>query len=520
MQPFIKKDPDIQFMVDGKPYLVLGGEVHNSSSSCLNYMEPIWGKLKDLGLNTVITPISWELTEPQEGCFDFAVLEGLIERARKYGFRLILLWFATWKNTLSHYVPEWVKTDMKRFPRAQAADGKILPTISSLCDECRRLDGRALARVMARIQEIDTDHTVIAVQVENETGLLYSARDYRPEATALFEGSLPADLADYLLKNKDTLTPELAAHIDFSSLHGNWSDAFGILAEEAFMAYYTASYVGGVAADGKAAYELPMFANAWPAQCRNEPGGLHPSGGPTAQMHDIWRCAAPALDALAADLYLENFEEECAAYSRLPGNPLIIPEGRPDKWVMAHAFYSVAEHGAICFSPFGIEDVGQMKVVPPGTVVQNIFSTFSSCDTRDLIRDTYRVLDNISGLICQYRGSGKMHGVLQNRLMNQVLEFTHYYLHISFANYIDRIQFPSGGLIIELSENDFLLAGAGFSVQFVPKPKRPVHFEFLSIEEGSFQDGEWVRGRRLNGDELHPCMPDMPGLRRIRLFSY
>lgn len=521
MQPYLTKEPTgVQWMVDGKPFLVLGGEVHNSSASSLSYMEPIWEKLRDLGLNTVLAPIYWELIEPEERKFDFALLDGLMEGARSHGLRLILLWFATWKNTLSHYVPEWVKTDFARFPRALSADGRILPSVSCLSEECRRLDARAFAQVMAHIRETDRDHTVIGMQVENETGLLDSPRDYRPEATALFESPVPEELAAFLREREGALSPALAQYLRPEGLSGNWREAFGLLAEEAFMAYHTARYVGAVAAAGKAEYDIPMFVNAWPAQCPGEPGGVHPSGGPVSAMHDIWRCAAPALDALAADLYLENFAEECAAYTRLPGNPLVIPEGRPDRWFMAHAFYAIAEHGALCYSPFGIEDVGHIQAPPPDAVIQSVFQTFEGRDTSALIRGTYGILRGMSRLICANRGTGKMHGILQGRLMNQMVELSGYYAHISFANFVDRMEIPAGGMILELGENDFLLAGAGYSVRLVPKPETPPHFEYLSIEEGSFVDGQWVRRRRLNGDELHPVLPAEPTLLRVRLFGY
>ena len=90
-----------QLVVDGSPFLVLGGELRNSSASSLGYMEPLWTKLAALHLNTLLTPVSWELIEPEEGKFDFALVDGLIQRAREHQLRLILLWFGSWKNTYS-----------------------------------------------------------------------------------------------------------------------------------------------------------------------------------------------------------------------------------------------------------------------------------------------------------------------------------------------------------------------------------------------------------------------------------
>src|SRR4051794_20205785 len=94
-----------QLVVDGKPWLVLGGELHNSSASHLGYMEPIWGRMVELNINTVLLPVYWELLEPEEGVFDFVLVDGLLEGARRHGLRLILLWFGSWKNGMSSYIP-------------------------------------------------------------------------------------------------------------------------------------------------------------------------------------------------------------------------------------------------------------------------------------------------------------------------------------------------------------------------------------------------------------------------------
>lgn len=90
-----KKDSATQLIVDGQPFIMLGGQVHNSSSSSLAYMEPIWPQLASLGLNTVFAPVSWELVEPEEGKFSFELVDGSIKGARRHGLRLVFLWFGT-----------------------------------------------------------------------------------------------------------------------------------------------------------------------------------------------------------------------------------------------------------------------------------------------------------------------------------------------------------------------------------------------------------------------------------------
>src|SRR5690242_11464164 len=70
-----KRGTTTQLIVEGKPYLILGGELLNSSSSSLEFMKPIWPRLAAMSLNTVLTGLSWELVEPSEGKFDFALVD-------------------------------------------------------------------------------------------------------------------------------------------------------------------------------------------------------------------------------------------------------------------------------------------------------------------------------------------------------------------------------------------------------------------------------------------------------------
>jgi len=105
-------------MVDRKPFLILGGELRNSSASSLDYMKPIWPRMAAGNLNTLLAPVSWELTEPEEGKFDFSLVDGMIAAAQDNHLHLVFLWFGSWKNSGSFYAPAWVRSDLKRFHRA------------------------------------------------------------------------------------------------------------------------------------------------------------------------------------------------------------------------------------------------------------------------------------------------------------------------------------------------------------------------------------------------------------------
>jgi beta-galactosidase GanA len=97
--PYLEKlDSSWQLWVDGKPFLILGAELQNSSMSSARYMDGIWQNLVDMGINTVFGPVTWEDIEPEEGKFDFNEIEAVIASAKAYGLRLILLWFGSFKN--------------------------------------------------------------------------------------------------------------------------------------------------------------------------------------------------------------------------------------------------------------------------------------------------------------------------------------------------------------------------------------------------------------------------------------
>src|SRR5271157_4746643 len=202
-----KQGTATQLIVDGKPYLALAGELLNSSATSLEYMKPVWSRLVETKLNTLLPGVSWNQIEPQEGKFDFKVVDGLIQEARSHNLHLVPLWFGSWKNSLSSYAPDWVKKDFERFPRAQAAGGKNIELLSTLSDANRDADARAFAALLRHIKAVDgQQHTVIMLQVENEVGMHGDSRDRSPAANKAFAGPAPKELMDYLQQRKETLS--------------------------------------------------------------------------------------------------------------------------------------------------------------------------------------------------------------------------------------------------------------------------------------------------------------------------
>jgi beta-galactosidase GanA len=469
-------------LVDGKPYLMLAAELHNSSSSNLQYMKPEWPKLAELGLNTVLTPLSWELVEPKEGSYDFSLVDGLIEGARANNLRIVFLCLASWKNGMSSYAPGWVKADTKRFPRA-IANGREVEILSTFGDETMKADARAFAALMRHIREFDSQkHTVLMMQVENEVGVLGDTRDYSPAANKAFEAPVPHEVTAYLQQHRDQLFPALRElwQANGSRASGTWQQVFGntYRTDEIFMAFQYGRYVNHVAAAGKAEYPLPMYVNTWLAGPIAGPGD-YPSGGPQPRVVDIWKAAGSAIDIYSPDIYRPNFADWCDWYHRA-GNPLFIPETSAGSVAEGNAFYAFG-HGAIGFSPFGID-------------------SWSASDDR--LRDAYRVLAQLTPLITTHQSAESMTGFLLDEAnASTIVDMNGYQLNIRLDEIFGSHAKQGFGLIVATGPNEFIGAGSGFRVSFVPKTEGAPHGGIAYVEEGTFSNGNWIPGRRLNGDE-------------------
>ena len=353
-----KQGTATQLIVDGAPFLILGGELGNSSASSVEYLRPLWPRLRAMHLNTVLAPVYWELVEPMEGRFNFATVDSLLTDARANDMRLVLLWFGSWKNSMSSYVPAWVKTNQTRFPRTEATRGRGQEILSPFVAANVQGDSRAFAALMRHLHSVDgARHTVIMVQVENEIGMIPEARDHSALADSLFSRSVPDTLISYLSRHRQALAPSLRARWDSAGgkTSGTWQDVFGrgLYSDELFMAWYFARYAERVAAAGKAEYSLPMYANAALIRPGYVPG-QYVSAGPLPHLVDVWRAAAPSIDLLAPDIYFPNFVEWTGTYAR-SGSPLFIPEVKLDARAPLEAFYAIGAHDAIGFSPFAIE---------------------------------------------------------------------------------------------------------------------------------------------------------------------
>jgi len=484
-----KRGAAVQLMVEGQPFLALAGELHNSSSTSRAYLKPFWPKLAAMNLNTVLAAVPWGLIEPKENAFEFALVDHLIEDARAQHLRLVLLWFGSWKNGLSHYVPDWVKTDSRRFPRVKTSHG-TLEILSPLNEANREADAKAFAALLRHLKEIDrAQHTVIMIQVENEVGLHADARDRSEVATTAYGQAVPPELLDYLQRNRDSLLPGVRALWQSSHFKnsGSWEEVFGRspAAEEAFMAWTYARYVNRVAEAGKKEYALPMFVNAWIVQPEDEFPGEYPSGGPQAHVLDLWRAGAPQIDLFAPDIYLPNFGEVCGQFARADRG-FFVPESRSGAEGAANAFLAIGAFNSIGYSPFGIDS----RETDPAT---------------NPLAPAYAVLRQLTPSILKHQESGRIAAVsltAQNNAQKQVLGG--YTLRASLPTNRRTNQTPERGyaLILATEPDEFVVAGSDIQITFTPDPVSSETVGLATVEEGVFENGIWVSGRALNGDEV------------------
>ena len=530
-----------QLMVDGHPWLIRGGEVANTASSDLNYMNSVWPRMARLKLNTVLVSVAWGWIEPKEGEFDFSLVDGLLAGARKNNLRVVFLWFGSWKNGISSFAPAWVKSDQQRFPRVRIKSGKSVEILTPLDAAARDADTRAYVKFMEHLRAVDaTRHTVLMIQMQNEVGLLGDSRDRSDAANAAFAGPVPRELMDYLASDKERLTPELSKlwSAAGAKASGTWEEVFGnsASAEEIFMAWNYSRYMDHITAAGKAVFPLPVFSNTWIVQPEDKGPGDYPSGGPEPLTLDVWKAGAPSIDINAPDIYLPNFDEWVARFHR-PNNPLFVPESRADAAGVANAFFCIGQHAALGYSPFGIDNAGRLVTLrpDPGVVAP------TDLESLPLARG-YAILEQLAPLILEHQAKGTIGAAwLNQQQQKQAIPLGDYTLNFDLRrNRRNPAQVPAlgYGMAIALGPDEFIIAGTDIQVTFTPRtPGAPIA-GLADAETGAFKKGLWVPVRKMNGDDVLLNYdlagaaaadqsgsglrfgPDGPTLQRVKLYRY
>ena len=501
-----------QLIVHGKPYLILGGELGNSSAGTAAQADDILPRLARMQVNTVLMPVAWEQIEPVEGQFDFSILDHWIDIARLNNLHLVLLWFGSWKNGFSNYAPAWVKADSKRFPRAISANGDSLEILSTFSSETLKRDSLAFSKLMARVRDRDAQQqTVLMVQVENEVGYLGRGRDRSLEADKQFKDLVPDKLISGLNARRLSLSPELAAH--FVSAGHTWTEVFGDAASEVFMAWRYASYIENVAAAGKLEYPLPMYVNAQlPAAM--ERAGEYPSGGPHPYYLEVYRVAAPSIDMYCPDIYWPEFEYWVKRY-QIPSNPIFVPEARLEVGPY-NALYAFGSARALGFSPF---DVDSLKL--PET----------SKDANPMLMDVYSSLNGLGDALPEAQAKGLTEGVVlhaDSPRASQTVALGGYLFEASLSRTWPRnaLAAKEGAmLLLQTGTNEFLVIGCGLTVKISRDPDVDTNIAGIaSIERISRLGNSWAVEQRLNGDQTNQgrqlsMAPQKIHIYRIGLYS-
>jgi len=483
----VQKDGRFALMVDGRPFLALGGQIHNSSA-WPSELPQVWESMVALHANTVEAPVYWEQFEATEGHFDTTNVDAVVEGARAHGLRVVLLWFGTWKNGNMHYVPAWVKNDTKRFPLTIRPDGEPIDVLSPLGRPTLEADKKAFVTLMKHLKEIDGEkHTVIAVQVENESGNVGSIRDNSPEANRLFAGAVPADLLAAAKKHA-----------------GNWREVFAGEADEIFQVYHQAKYINEIAAAGKKEFEIPLYINVWidypaaqlPQRQIDEPGIGYPSGGAVQKVVGLWRALAPALDMIGPDIYTSHsatVQQVFDTYNR-PDNPLWVPEtGRSDEY--GKFFFYALGKGALGFAPFGVDRSGW---------------NITGDEPWKRHAANFALIGPMSREIAQLEFEGKVKTAVEEPgQTSQEIDFGPWQATVSYG-YPQPDGRPAPGtrdahgaaLVAQIGPDQFLVTGVDASVVFHLKGKPAwIHSQVVTAEEGVFENGVWKPIKLWNGDE-------------------
>jgi hypothetical protein len=490
------------FMVEGKPFLPVGAEFLCQSGYSARdeaEVEEAFKAITTAHGNAGEFPVFWDQVEPEEGKYDFSSVDTLISLARKNGVKIILVWFATWKNGTMDFAPAWVKTNPKRFKREQAINGKDIWVLSSHCKATIDADKKVFTALCKHLKAKDNaEHTVLALQVENEPNITEQDHDYYPDAMAVFNSTVPAEMVMKMkAKGKGEVWDEWQKAGAKES--GTWPELFGQAAGAISHTWGLATCIDAVAKAGKSVYNLPMIINI---------------AGPAVDLKvlDVWKWFTPNVDMIGPDLYIRDQKEYnyvAAKYAR-EDNPLFVPES----FGSSNMLYAIADYNCIGHF-FGYL---HMNRVYGDTMVisESIFKI-----------NLIKCVTALMPLVIKYQGTGKIQAIIQPEKEEvQQLDFEGYTGIVEFGDwrpaYVPRNPPDNNrgaGLVIQVSRNEFYLAGNNCRLHVnakppydkVQAPKVTARWKYgigvgytISIEEGHFDDnGAFVADRRRNGDETY-----------------
>lgn len=548
---------------NGQPMLLLGLQAHNSSTGTDMIKKTIHA-VSLYGGNLLEAPVYWNKIEIEQDIYDMTLVKDLIDETREAGLKLIILWFAASKNGHPNYTPDYIKLNPQLYRIALGPDKAPVPSLSPHCHATLERDKKAFEKLIGFIREYDNkEHTVMAVQVENEMGYANTDRDYSLLAQEDYDKPVPEEIRDVILddtgldnseskdnglenKRQEDSGQENSGQMSgipvnikqeengpknsrfqMEDLQGvgnsTWRGCFGRHAHEAFSSWYHARYINEIAKAGKKIYDIPMIANVMIGeQGYEETGRCYNGGSAVGRMLDIWKKGAPDLDLICPDMYEQvksNYSRICSRYSR-PDNALFIPESEVSGEANAmNAIMAVADYKAIGLCCFGAESA----LNPDGTLLEEAKT----------MAVTMKTIAALAPLLVKYHGTDNIHAVIQEEFAKQqYIKLPGYHVLAHFINknksaqsYGSRINMKSEenkwnleirgrGLLIQSQEDEFYLSGAGIALDFIRRPdpmddnpyihlssRQSGQLNFLSVEEGHFEKDQWVTDYIRNGDE-------------------
>ncbi len=494
----------------GEPVLLLGLQSGNSSSQSHEHIMACIRAVKQYGGNVLEVPVYWNFVEPEMDAYCMDMVQNLLDWVRPSGLYLILLWFGANKNGHPNYAPDYIKKDPQTYQIVVGHDGMQRPTLSPHCKATLERDRKAYCEVLKYLAEADVQHTVIAVQIENEVGLSGTDRDYSVLAQQDYLKPLPEELHSVSLP-------------DCGETNGKdtWRGKFGRHAHEAFSAWYSARYIQEMAGAGKKICALPVYTNVMLGeQGYEEAGTCYNAGGAVSRVLDIWKKAAPDLDLICPDIYLggkDVYMRVLKAYAR-EDNALYIPETMPAGEAAALNMFRAFEMGCTGLCGFGAENT----LKDDGTLTDEARSVAIS----------YRAVRNLAPLLIRLRGTGRVHALLEEEFTDKAyVRLEYFHVEASFVRHMDRVpashfntRLPEyayharergRALLVEVSPYEYYMAGAGTGINFILRPgpgdedafallvqRQSTQLNHLSVEEGHFDGkGEWHTDFYRNGDQ-------------------
>jgi len=447
-------------IVDGKPFIILGLQWDCDGCYTPEDMDPFFEHGESMGLNTASLLLYWREIEPEEGKYNFTMLDHRIDIARKHHMKIVLVWFASFKNGCLTYAPDYVRKDHQRFRKVK--DKKGSQHTNNCCptaEETHKRDELALIQIFNHLKEVDSkDHTVILFQMENETGIFGTNRCY-------------CDICN----NK-------YSKFDYKS-------EYGVQAEEAFSATCIAEYCDSLAKTIKEIYPIPVYMNAWlPAAYVNQrPGFDYPSGGPVPGMLALYYKTIKHIDFLSPDIYQYGYRD-FNYYSKIytaKDNPLFIAECATGKGARTekNIFYAIGYYAAIGYDPWAINRCC------PGFMSEPLVNTADGKWSEEAyeLHKSYKMINEAIYPIVMAQNTENLKTFVEEEGDNGILlSFNELDVEIKF----DHPKKSARGFVIRQTKDEFILVGAGAHISFSKKGGERVPVSI--VESGLFNDNKWI----------------------------